>query len=82
MIAWGLTGSYMRPVASEDGMYQVVLRVGGRSGPVYRAQFIAGLGIAGDLGEARDLLDDAKLDAQAHRDELDRQNAAAAKAPV
>lgn len=72
----------MIPARTSCGRYQVVRRVGGSAGPTYRAQHIAGVGIAGDLGEPRNSVTEAQADAQLHSEEVSRQQAAAARSPV
>lgn len=81
-LVWNDTQSYLIPSRTVQGQYQIVSRPCGASGRALHAQFIAGLGIAVDLGGACITVDEAKAVAQGHADELERQNVAAARSPV
>lgn len=81
-LVWHHSTNYMVPARTSCGRYQVVRRVGGSMGPVYRAQHIAGVGIHGDLGENRDTFGEAQTDAEEHHNEIVRQQNAAARSPA
>lgn len=81
-LVWQNSPNYMVPSRTSCGRYQIVRRVGGSLGPVYRAQHIAGVGVAGDLGINRDTFSEAVADAEEHHNEIVRQQNAAARSPV
>lgn len=67
---WETTASYILPARTTDGRYQIACRVGGSRGPVYQAQFIAGLGVGVSLGDVQETVSEAQALCQAHADEL------------
>lgn len=81
-LSWIDGGTYRLAAKTEDGSYVIAMSVGGSRGPVFRAEHHVGVGLGAAIADPRDTITEAKADAQAHHDELQRQAAAAAKDPT
>lgn len=72
MITWQTVCDTRTPWQSVCGAYAIDALVGGSMGPVYRAKYRAVLMPWNYLGQPRDLVEDARHDAELHRAEQER----------
>lgn len=74
MIRWR-AGNTRTPFESVCGSYAIDALVGGSMGAVYRAKHRATLMPWNYLGQPRDLVEDARQDAERHQVEIEREAA-------